>query len=264
MELLRHGGPFSGQGPGLPLPGGTRWIHTKKKKKETPTQARTLIHERTHGRQPLVVAVRSSGGAFTAGWPFISSQGSFFCFCPKAVLREIFLMMIATANGGEGASGGVGKILHLPVIRLRATLFFNPQGQRCPLKPQDSFDTARRLFSAPPNTHTHTHSPTAPQTHPSALRVFAVFLPQTFSARLCNGHSIVLRRKRRSKVSPGVTLKERCRRSRAFHAAAAAAAACDLCHNREHLPTPLEQFKLSLGWCVLLIYFNHMHFSSWI
>lgn len=45
-ELLRHGGPFSGQGPGLPLPGGTRWIHTKKKK-ETPTQARTLIHERT-------------------------------------------------------------------------------------------------------------------------------------------------------------------------------------------------------------------------
>lgn len=112
-------------------------------------------------------------------------------------------MMIVPPIAGK--EGGVRKILHLPVRRLRATLFFNPQGRRCPLEPQDSFDTAQRLFSP------HPPPPPSPPTFPTnsyiniaRLRnVSARTLPtQTFLARLHNRYSIVLRRKRRSKVRP--------------------------------------------------------------
>lgn len=153
-----------------------------------------------------------------------------------------------------GGGVDVRKILHLPVIRLCPTLFFNPQGRRCPLEQQDSFDTARK--------------PVSPRTPLSYINIAYLhnipartLPPQTFLARLRNRYSIVFRWKRCSKLAPAVVSRESRRRSCAFRAAAAA---CDLCHGREHLPTLLEQFKLSLGWCVLLIYFNHMHFSSWI
>lgn len=48
-ELLRHGGPFGGHGPGLPLLGGpTRWIHTKKRKKKKHPRRHVHSYMNTH------------------------------------------------------------------------------------------------------------------------------------------------------------------------------------------------------------------------
>lgn len=47
------------------------------------------------------------------------------------------------SNAQSGHGGHVRKIPHLPVIRLCPTLFLNPEGRRCLLEPQESFDTAQ-------------------------------------------------------------------------------------------------------------------------